>query len=139
MSERVNEIAARVEAATPGPWRVAKSREPEGFNPGAIICQSDDAEFEERALAQLNYHFPHAEDAAFIAHARDDVPYLLAALAAAEARAVRCEERCAFIRDTCDLAYHAPDGSRTEVKSMDHLDTLMDAEAEFFASAAARR
>lgn len=77
-------IAARAEAATPGPWvvyegddyEVTDTHEPAGFV-WSPAWSDEDPEYEEQ------YPFTrHAADAAFIAHARADIPALLAERAA---------------------------------------------------------
>ena len=87
-------ILARCEAATKGPWVECK---PMCLAPvvrdsrGLYVCETRTTE--PGGLVQPT----HAEtvsshaDAAFIAHAREDVPWLLAQLDAARARAERAE------------------------------------------------
>ena len=107
-------ILARCEAATKGPWVECK---PMCLAPvvrdsrGLYVCETRTTE--PGGLVQPT----HAEtvsshaDAAFIAHAREDVPYLLAQLTAARARAERAEGALVEIRAempatcTCDAAY----------------------------------
>lgn len=77
---KYEEIKARCDAATPGPWRHVKT--PEFHSKNCIEnCSSDsvvdcwwDRNGEEGGLAI------DAEDAEFIVHARTDVPLLLKAL-----------------------------------------------------------
>lgn len=81
--KRLDEIRKRAEAATPGPWewsqefRNLKSADgrpilsPEGFGTYMILINSDNSDF--------------------IAHARQDIPDLLAALEAAEQHAAFVE------------------------------------------------
>ena len=61
---RLNEIEARANAATEGPWDVFMGRID---HPG-------------RSLVAVAYDVAREEDAEFIAHARTDVPTLVAAL-----------------------------------------------------------
>lgn len=95
--QRVREIQARAEKATPGPWAwesiAEKSNE---FAVGTAFAESgkqlagrlpegewvEDAVIERRALVGMN-ESGHASfaDADFIAHAREDVPWLLKQLA----------------------------------------------------------
>ena len=63
---RLNEIEARANAATEGPWNVFMGRID---HPG-------------RSLVAVAYDVAREEDAEFIAHARTDVPALVAALRA---------------------------------------------------------
>lgn len=66
-SEQLNAIKERAEKATPGPWLVEESRYEGSFN--AVSVDS-------------NYDFPaclmRANNAEFIAHAREDIPQLVA-------------------------------------------------------------
>ena len=70
MSEQA--IQERVDAATPGPWSEDR------LWVAVLEHPKDD-------YAEL------PADVAFVSHAREDVPWLLSELAAAEARAVRAE------------------------------------------------
>jgi hypothetical protein len=67
-AERVAEIAARAEAATPGPWKQIKTTV--GWYDRGGYCGIADV---------VTWEGPQ-HDAAFIAHAREDVPALLAEL-----------------------------------------------------------
>jgi len=94
-AERIAAIRARAEKATPGPWRVAGPREPEGFVEGHILCLNrDDPEhaLDERVIAQTNYHYEDDADQQFIAHSRSDIPWLLAQLAERDAEIARLRE-----------------------------------------------
>ena len=93
--EQLGAIRARCEAATPGPWdcwwkgntikqHTVKSISYDGI-PSVNICSGIS---------------PKTENAAFIAHARQDIPALLAALEAAEVR-VKALERA--ILKTLDI------------------------------------
>ena len=65
-AERIAEIAARVEAATPGPWTSWSRRVQRPFTgDGDEDLVDDDGKF------------VNVRDADFIAHSRADVPYLL--------------------------------------------------------------
>jgi hypothetical protein len=76
MTDRVEEIQQRVEKATPGPW-FAKHR-------AVDCCEHDDEccglglEIEGPPEATNRGQFYRGADAAFIAHAREDIPWLLA-------------------------------------------------------------
>ncbi|MFE0974354.1 hypothetical protein [Streptomyces rochei] len=72
--EREAEIAARAEAATPGPWFVHPDW------PGRVFSES---EFNAHVARVTGSNPEHNEQ--FIAHARTDVPALLAELAAVRA------------------------------------------------------
>ena len=65
MSNRIEEIKARAEAATPGPWLVHPHESAEG----QLVV---DEHYDNVAECYV------PEDATFIAHAREDIPYLLA-------------------------------------------------------------
>jgi hypothetical protein len=102
------EVRARAEAATPGPWAWAATCEKGyGANVGAECFAEDDddarhplsGDLSERednyivlqGIASMEHQNANA-DAEFIAHAREDVPRLLAALARAEAENARAAE-----------------------------------------------
>lgn len=70
-SQRLAEIEARCEAATEGPWEVAWKTD--------FIWQLDGDGDRFGPIAEAHYaEGNHDNNAAFIAHARDDVPDLLA-------------------------------------------------------------
>lgn len=66
-AEQIEEIRKRAEAATAGPWGVEESRYSGSYNVGIVDWSSDFS----ACLCPKN-------DAEFIAHAREDVPALLA-------------------------------------------------------------
>lgn len=86
-ADRIQEIRARCEATTPGPWRVS------GDINHCVFCDSD-KRFSGTPLIANCGHLHHADtkehvsemqrNATFIAHAREDMPYLLAQLADAQ-------------------------------------------------------
>lgn len=73
--EQLQEIEAGAAAATPGPWRVGTSDKGSVFCPFALAPEGPNGE---RNLLRLNPNFRVMEDVAFIAHARTDVPALVA-------------------------------------------------------------
>lgn len=81
--EREAEIADRAEAATPGPWSVS---------PDYSDVLASDGEH----LAS----YWHEADGQFMAHAREDVPVLLAELAAVRAERDQARERA--LREAAD-------------------------------------
>lgn len=94
-SKRLAEIAARVAKATEGPWGMvdgdntvySNPREAKngfGTNFDAQICEM----VEDMDTDDISY-----EDAEFIAHARDDVPWLLDQLAKARELLRRLDEQ----------------------------------------------
>jgi hypothetical protein len=83
--ERLEQIRARAEAATPGPW--------EFDSYCRVICNPDVFCDDEHDGVNLAYVpawngdtacQPHSDNAEFIANARADIPYLLDRLAASE-------------------------------------------------------
>jgi hypothetical protein len=90
---RISEIIARVDAATPGPWVAAKvgssgcgGIRPAFHNHAGTDCYSDDGDPDCPAAIEIvttdgGYYGPSWPDAEFVAHAREDVPYLLAEIA----------------------------------------------------------
>ncbi len=74
MSERLDEIKARAEAATEGPWT---GNNGDGY--GAYYVDNPTG----RTVARCDYGpYEGSRDAEFIAHARTDVPDLVAAVEA---------------------------------------------------------
>jgi hypothetical protein len=64
---RIEDIKARAEAATPGPWTDGERDQ------GYWVCQPG----EDGDVVVGDHYKPDAPDAAFIAHARQDIPDLL--------------------------------------------------------------
>lgn len=95
---RIAAIKARVEKATAAPW---------SFKHGRFGTKLFDADFK-AALAT----FMHPDCGEFAAHARDDIPYLLAELSAKEARIAELEARLS-VRHTGAPDY-CPDGLRED-------------------------
>ena len=80
---RIDEIKARAEAATPGPWGRHDFGRPGDEEPTSIIVHA--GAFDWRAINDGDYvaampawERPCDDDALFIAHAREDIPWLLA-------------------------------------------------------------
>ena len=102
---RIAEIRERVEAATPGAWRWSvPDSEVTSFSVGRIIWGACD-EDGEGSIGQWIADVSDADtqNAAFIAHAREDVPWLLDRLD--EARRERDEARRALEVAEHDLRY----------------------------------
>ena len=80
IKQRLAEIRARVEKATPGPWRPEREPPPckgvwvDDLPDGSVPVESTGTAF---ALGVAVAASPRNEDATFIAHAREDVPMLL--------------------------------------------------------------
>ena len=70
-ADRLAEIRARAEAATPGPWTLGPCS-----HGGQILQRGDDSSRETRHPQTYLQIVPDS-DAEFIAHARTDIPYLL--------------------------------------------------------------
>ena len=71
---RLAEIEQRLQAATPGPWFAHYEQDGEPTIP--FVSDSDDEEWDGRLLLNVDSDREDA-DAAFIAHAPDDIRYLL--------------------------------------------------------------
>jgi hypothetical protein len=91
-------IAARAAAATPGPWIVDGNTVHVGDEYGddfRYIVPIDD----------MRPHHPRAEDAEFIAHARADIPALLATIAALRLLCSDVIDRVADLADKVEFWY----------------------------------
>lgn len=93
MGEREAEIQARVEAATPGPWRYSWTQVPPQVRDDEPVMHCVTAgipEPRERLWGMIVHahedrgNMWDGPNAAFIAHAREDIPYLLARVASLE-------------------------------------------------------
>jgi len=104
---KLNEIRARCEAATPGPWR--NIGEPLSGYP-RIFSDAEHGGFRQPFICGIRAADEQANnDAEFMAHAREDIPALLDALEAAEARAERiCRLITEWIKDDpeCEGGFH---------------------------------
>lgn len=112
INDHLAEIEARARAATPGPWKTDEAY-PDTFIWGpnqAMVC---DHEYETGAIRMrgLGANLPIPANADFIAHARTDIPQLVAALrVAVEALTQipfeedRCCSSCAEMGDQADAA-----------------------------------
>ena len=79
--DRLNEIEARANAATEGPWESDEYTEidPDGFYELSRVIAPDPDDGEDYAIGVVHVGILRP-DATFIAHARTDVPALVAAL-----------------------------------------------------------
>ena len=84
--QRIAEITARCVAATPGPWKVKIHNEEYGQGYGEITYFVDiEGELLKIGLADNNRLLvKYRSDTDFIAHAREDIPYLLSKLSEQE-------------------------------------------------------
>ena len=83
----IDEIKARVEKATPGPWSVWPDEEDDGYDTFSVLDSEDGR------LGLSGFYGRNAlENAEFIAHARQDIPDLLEALTAANAEIERLKD-----------------------------------------------
>ena len=95
-SDELQAIKARCDAATPGPWN-AVPRATEGYVDGFL-----GAEIEGPPDAQRG-QFARMEDAEFIAHAREDIPALVAEIEQLRAEIERVEEDLADANADADI------------------------------------
>lgn len=79
--QKIEEIRARAEKATPGPWKTHLVDDTSVVTEdGTDVCTTCDSSQAEREDG-YNVEYERMEaDAAFIAHVREDIPYLLAEL-----------------------------------------------------------
>lgn len=88
-------LRARCEAASPGPWTPYDANEGNGWPPRPFWAVQNEASRlglgEDDGCVDIRVHTGDQYDADFIAHARTDLPALLDALDAAEARVRQLE------------------------------------------------
>lgn len=96
MSLDLNAIKARAEAATPGPWALCDFNEGTSHPPlwGAVNPPYfNPLDHPDQEAAEVQISVGCYEDAEFVAHAREDVPALLALVERQAAELARCVER----------------------------------------------
>ena len=91
---RIAEIQQRCEAATPSPWEVEKYYHDEPYEQfiksAAVVSTYEDGS--KGTITRNNWSNPVVADLEFIAHAREDIPYLLAQLAERDKEIERLQE-----------------------------------------------
>ncbi|WP_460622845.1 hypothetical protein [Hymenobacter tenuis] len=108
MNERIEQIRERLQAATPGPWEKGRTRE---SSKGDLVASFD---IETAVFPTVaGYSGPIAEvgggecdDATFIAHAPEDITFLLAQLQQAQAEAAGLRERVGESQQTLFCGPH---------------------------------
>jgi hypothetical protein len=113
-------VAARARLATPGPWGYDRA--------AAAVVAADPAGLREVAGCG------HDPDAAFIAHARADVPWLLGQLAAEQAARAALQRQLATLRAGVDPANQALDRLPWQGDGLAHLVAEGQASAEVVAA-----
>jgi hypothetical protein len=99
--QRLDAIRARCEAATPGEWRAYEER----FDPCGVELQIYDTNGWAKDLgpiAVLDLHCGQTDNAAFIAHARTDVPDMLDEVDRLTVELADVRKNYAIIRDKSD-------------------------------------
>ena len=107
MTERLDQIRQRAAQATPGPWRCTSYEVMSEATGVHVICFGHDRD---------DYGRVDEPDAEFIAHAREDIPYLLQELATLSDRIAalegalqrQTERACRFNCDAEDSACKCP-------------------------------
>jgi hypothetical protein len=110
MADRLDEIRARADAATPGPWhrprsgqrdRLVLTRLAVGRGHLALVgCRPSG----ERYAPEGDHARFGEANAAFIAAARSDIPYLLDRLGASEQEAARLREALRAVVDSVEVS-----------------------------------
>jgi hypothetical protein len=94
MSDRTDKIRERAEKATPGPWRHEDDHE--GSTMGFVGAQHPEYPTITTRIFDVCGDSGQAyEDAQFIAHARTDIPYLLAEVSSLESQLKQAQEELA--------------------------------------------
>ena len=88
--KRIEEIEARTKEATPGPWMVEYTWDRDGNEWPLIMAKNKDGE------KQLELTWENAE---FIAHSREDVPWLCKTVRQFVAQLEEVEAQCAAMRE----------------------------------------
>ena len=88
--DELNAIEARANAATEGPWWWGES---DLLSKGPVTCSCEDADHLSKPIIETDggYYGPCQHDRSFIAHARTDVPALVA-----EVRRLRALVKAAY-------------------------------------------
>lgn len=127
--ERIEEIAARAEAATEGPWEVGGGGG--AHMDGTRDWYTVDCPWNERTKYRIGLAAMQLPEAEFVAHAREDVPALLAHIAALEAEIARLRAVVKAAREGCDAChkyngadyccdcYHAGSGTHDALAALD--------------------
>jgi hypothetical protein len=103
--DREQEIRARAEAATPGPWRSAEATD-------SFVSQVLAADG--RTLGRVAAD----DNATFMAHAREDVPWLLAENARLRARAAELDSMLRVVNEKASTAFRERDAARSRVAEL---------------------
>jgi len=102
MPDRLTEIEARAEAATEGPWEVARFDYEDGAINWQVWCGAGTDNDKAHGYNCDDLWAPNVRKTSeFIAHARTDIPYLLARLRSAE-RVVEAARRAYAVTNTRD-------------------------------------
>lgn len=94
-AEQLSTIKERAEIATDGPWFPA-----EMYYVASNIKDIGDGEWTSDTIAEINTDNPF--DAEFIAHAREDVPELVATVEQLYERLAKCESLLGWAHDVLD-------------------------------------
>lgn len=107
MTDRLDEIQARVEAATPGPWEVTQ----EGWSVISAACNICGT-YHNHSMHDGGRTWDAQPDADFIAHSREDVPFLLAEVSKLRAIIEEAATRAASGIEDCKvrMTAHNPNG-----------------------------
>jgi hypothetical protein len=125
--ERATLIAARADAATPGPWGYLRAW-------GAIWAADGGVQLAHVSDGVEVATCLHDPDAEFIAHARADVPWLLGQLAAEQAAVAALERRLDILVAAVGRANQALDRLPWEGDGLLHLVAEGQASAEVVAA-----
>lgn len=111
--QELAEIEARANAATPGPWKAKPREDDRNERCAGIVALRPDADDEwdrelDVVVTDSGVYPPDPKTAEFIAHAREDVPKLIAEVRKLRAERDEAIERCAGVADHyARLSWHA--------------------------------
>jgi hypothetical protein len=104
-------IQVRVDAARPGPWTIRDALDGDGFPGHLWVVENDDEPGDHHVMVNIGTR----DDGEFIAHARTDVPALLARVADLEQQLANVAAACTDITNRASSNAEFSAGARSAV------------------------